>query len=146
SHASRRAMCWRRSAPRTARPSCRTRRGTRIRTWPRRPGRRWTRSRTAAAKGTERTTPGNSSMLHSFILAAEATPPELWQERSWQVAVFGGLLTAALAVVQAFLSLWQRRADFRWKQAELARQMIDEMYDFEPSHTALLMIDQVSDK
>ena len=79
----------------------------------------------------------------SIILqAAKTANTPFWQETSWKVAAFTGLLAALLALIQASLSLRQRSRDMRWKQAELARNMMDEWFDFVPSDNALRMFDE----
>ena len=37
--------------------------------------------------------------------------------------------------------LKQRAEELRWKQAELARTLLDEIFDFAPSNDALRMVD-----
>jgi hypothetical protein len=55
------------------------------------------------------------------------------------VGILGGLIAAAFALFQARMSLDQRRRDLRWKQAEMAKKVVDEWFDFEPSKLALQM-------
>jgi hypothetical protein len=50
------------------------------------------------------------------------------------VTIFSAVLTGAFA-------LYQWRKDLRWKQAELARTMLDEIFDYPPSDDAWRMVD-----
>jgi hypothetical protein len=84
-------------------------------------------------------------MFALFTILLQTAPYDPWQHRSWQVAVFAGLVTALLALVQASLSYQQRRREFRWKQAELAQKSIEEILKFKPSFNALTMVDEISE-
>jgi hypothetical protein len=64
-----------------------------------------------------------------------------WQVAAWQAAVFGGLITAFLAVVQATAATRQRRRELRWKQAEVGRDLMDKLLDEPLSNATLLMLD-----
>lgn len=79
-------------------------------------------------------------MFRLFTIYAQTPPPDPWQVRSWQVAVVAGLLTALLALAQAFLSYLQRRRELRWKQAEWAGIYLDRMFGLNTSYAALMMV------
>jgi hypothetical protein len=57
------------------------------------------------------------------------------------VGIVGALIAAIFALAQARLSLAQRREDLRWKQAEVAKKVVDEWFDWDESRDALLMIE-----
>lgn len=69
-----------------------------------------------------------------------------WQERSWAVAAIGGVVAALLAIYQAFQSLIQRRRELRWKQADLARSMVDSWTSAAAAGTAFRMLRERSGK
>lgn len=71
-----------------------------------------------------------------------ADPPTWWEQLSWQAATFAALFAAIAALVQGAWALRERRRELRWKQAELARVLMDEWFGREPSNTALVMIDE----
>jgi hypothetical protein len=64
-----------------------------------------------------------------------------WQVNAWKAAVFGALLTAFLAVVQAITATVQRRRELRWKKAETGRDLLDKVLAEPLSNAALLMLD-----
>jgi len=64
----------------------------------------------------------------------------VWQ---WRVAVLAGLTTAALGVWGAFASLRQRRIEHRWKQAELGKTILDELFADAFARDACYMLDVV---
>lgn len=66
-----------------------------------------------------------------------------WEIFNWKVAAFGGIATALLGIWQAYEALKQRKKEHRWRKAELAKNLIDEIYDKEESHNALLLIDDL---
>lgn len=68
----------------------------------------------------------------------------LWQVGTWIVAVFGGLTAAGLGIWQAVENRRQRVRELRWKQAESAKRLIDEMFHEELSNFATLMLDSWS--
>ena len=59
---------------------------------------------------------------------------DFWEIASFKVAVFGAIAAALWAV-------WQWRRDYRWKQAELARTLLDEIFDYKPSDVAWRIVD-----
>jgi hypothetical protein len=63
--------------------------------------------------------------------------------QSWYFAVgiVGGLIAAALALVQSFMNLRQRKQEYRWRQALTAKDLVDDMYDDQDAYCGLLMID-----
>lgn len=76
---------------------------------------------------------------------AAAKPPDsikdLWEVRSFQVAVFSAIFTAFTGFLAAWWAVWVWRRDLRWKQAELARTLLDEIFDYGPSNDAWRMVD-----
>jgi hypothetical protein len=64
-----------------------------------------------------------------------------WQAAALFVATIGGPITAGLAIGQAVANRAQRKQDLRWKQAELARELSEEVWKTADSHYALEMID-----
>lgn len=67
--------------------------------------------------------------------------PNPWQIGAWVVAVFGGLTAAGLGIWQAVQNRQQRAKELRWKQADSAKQLIDEMFHEELSNFATIMLD-----
>ncbi len=59
---------------------------------------------------------------------------DYWEILSFKVAVFSAICTGAWAV-------WLWRKDYRWKQAELARTLLDEIFDYKPSDVAWRIVD-----
>jgi hypothetical protein len=80
-----------------------------------------------------------------LLTIAQTNTPDPWQLRSWQVTIVTALIAAIVALVTAIANLIQRSRDTRWKQAELARKLFDEIFDFETSNNALIMIDEFSE-
>lgn len=66
---------------------------------------------------------------------------DFWQAAALCVATIGGPITAALAILQAWANRKQRKRDLRWKQAELARELSEEVWKTAYSRCALEMID-----
>jgi hypothetical protein len=66
---------------------------------------------------------------------------DLWEVRSFQVAVFSAILTAFTGFLAAWWAVWVWWRDLRWKQAELARTLLDEIFDYGPSNDAWRMVD-----
>jgi hypothetical protein len=46
---------------------------------------------------------------------------------SWGVAIAGGLIAAFAAIYQLRINTTQRKAELRWKQANLGRELVDEI-------------------
>jgi hypothetical protein len=69
------------------------------------------------------------------------TDANFWQVTAWQAAVFGGLITAFLAVLQALIATRQRSRELRWKKAETGRDLADRIFSEPLSNAALLMLD-----
>jgi hypothetical protein len=70
--------------------------------------------------------------------------------------VFGGICAGVWAVVvwrreatwrreDREAELKQRKEELRWKQAELARQLLDDIFDFAPSRNAWDMVDGITE-
>ncbi len=59
---------------------------------------------------------------------------------SWGVAIVGGLIAAFVAINQSRTNTKQRESELRWKQANLGRELVDEMFKT-PAEKALLMVD-----
>ncbi len=57
------------------------------------------------------------------------------------VGIFGILIAAALAIWQARENLKQRKRELRWKQAEMGKKIMDEIYNDEQSRYAAYMIE-----
>ncbi len=57
------------------------------------------------------------------------------------VAVTAGLITAIMAVLNAFLNLWQRRIEHKWRQAETAKKLWDDILNNDRAFTAALLLD-----
>jgi len=64
-----------------------------------------------------------------------------WQVGAWIVAIVGGLIAAGLAIWQAAQNRQQRALELRWKQADSAKHLIDEIFHDEFSNCATLMLD-----
>ena len=75
------------------------------------------------------------------LLADGGTISSLWELRSFKATVAATLITLGSAVVTVGFAVWQWRKDYRWKQAELARELLDEIFDYAPSNDALRMVD-----
>jgi hypothetical protein len=69
------------------------------------------------------------------------TDPNAWQVYAWIVAVFAGIVTALLAVIQAIAATRQRHRELNWKKAETGRDLMDKLLNEPLSNAALLMLD-----
>ena len=65
-----------------------------------------------------------------------------WSSWQVQVAVIGGVITIALALIQAFQSLRERRREIQWKRAEAASRMLDDLFKENPSKSACIIFDE----
>lgn len=72
----------------------------------------------------------------------QLNPDPTWQILAWKAAVGGALIAALAALVKGFWALWQQKRELRWKQAELARELMDKWFSWEGSNNALQMIDE----
>jgi hypothetical protein len=63
------------------------------------------------------------------------------QDAPWPLVVGGGLVTALMAVVTAMGTLRQRRREHRWRQAELGKRVLDELFADPFSRDACYMLD-----
>jgi hypothetical protein len=72
---------------------------------------------------------------------AEIHVPSVWEENSFKAAVFGAIATFALGIATGIWGVIVWRKDYRWKQAELARKLLDELYEYERSNAAVELID-----
>src|SRR5215471_11296281 len=79
--------------------------------------------------------------LFSSIFAEANPMRDLWELLSFKATVITALLTLAGGVVTAALAVRQSRKDYRWKQAELARSLLDDIFDDPPSNDAWRMVD-----
>ncbi len=77
-----------------------------------------------------------------FSLESNAIAAYQWQEISSTVVVLAGFITAVVALLQWNTALKQQRDERRWKQAELARRLTDEWFDWKPSGIAMMLIDE----
>lgn len=75
------------------------------------------------------------------ILAEVSSAKDLWELWSFQAVVAATLITLVSAVVTGGFAVWQWRKELRWKQAELARILLDEIFDYGPSNDAWRMVD-----
>jgi hypothetical protein len=66
---------------------------------------------------------------------------DILQAAVWIVAVVGGLVTASKAVVELARANQQRRLDLRWRQAEMAKRCLDELFGHPEARSALKMLD-----
>ncbi|MBL8190549.1 MAG: hypothetical protein JNK38_21200 [Acidobacteria bacterium] len=66
---------------------------------------------------------------------------DYFQLGAWGVAIIGGLIAAFKAVAEMRRSNEQRREDMRWKQAEMAKKCIDEIFSNANTRAALRMLD-----
>jgi hypothetical protein len=57
------------------------------------------------------------------------------------VAIIGGLVAAFKAIAELKRGNIQRREDMRWKQAEMAKKIIDEIYNDRLARAAMKMLD-----
>jgi hypothetical protein len=71
----------------------------------------------------------------------DAWTKDLFQIAAWSAAVLGGLVAAWRAVVELRRSNDQRRFDLRWRQAEMAKQCLDELLSNREARAALKMLD-----
>jgi hypothetical protein len=61
------------------------------------------------------------------------------------LAVISGFIVAVIGIIQWRGVTLKRASDFRWKQAELARMLMDEWFDWEYSQIALILVDEGAD-
>jgi hypothetical protein len=73
-----------------------------------------------------------------FFAEAVETP---WETRSFEAAVFLAIFTMLAGISAGFWAVWQWRTEHRWKQAELARTLLDEFFKAKPTHDAWRMVD-----
>jgi hypothetical protein len=60
---------------------------------------------------------------------------------AWVVASIGGVIAAFKAVAELNRGRADRKAEFRWKQAEMAKTVLDETWSADPVRCALSMLD-----
>jgi hypothetical protein len=75
------------------------------------------------------------------ILADASSARELWELGSFKATIAATLITIGSAVVTGGFAVLQWRKELRWKQAELARTLLDEIFDYDPSNDAWRMVD-----
>jgi hypothetical protein len=66
---------------------------------------------------------------------------DLIQVASWTVAVIGGLTAALVAIRQLKLNTQQRKTELRWKQANAAKEIIDDIHNNNWAKNAVAMLD-----
>jgi hypothetical protein len=66
---------------------------------------------------------------------------EIFQVAAWSVAVIGGLIAAGKAISELRDSTQQKKRDLRWRQAEMAKQLLDELFGSLEARAALKMLD-----
>lgn len=69
------------------------------------------------------------------------TIKDTFQLGAWAIAIIGGLIAAFKAVAEMRRSNEQRREDIRWKQAEMAKRCLDEIFNNAEARAALKMLD-----
>ena len=66
---------------------------------------------------------------------------DAFQIGAWVVAIAGGLIAASKALTEMRRSNEQRHEDMRWKQAEMAKRCLDEIFDNSLARAAMKMLD-----
>lgn len=66
---------------------------------------------------------------------------ELIQEFMWIVVSIGGLVAAFRGIHEVLLNRRQRQREHRWRQAEVAKTLLDEIWSNDASQAAMLMLD-----
>ena len=66
-----------------------------------------------------------------------------WQIFNWQVTIITGIIAVILALINTLWSLFEKRKQLRFKRFKLAKDLIDEIYEFKNSFDALKMIDGI---
>lgn len=66
---------------------------------------------------------------------------EVFQIGTWIVAIVGGLVAASKGLTEMRRSNEQRHEDMRWKQAEMAKKCLDEIFSNSLARAALKMLD-----
>jgi hypothetical protein len=79
--------------------------------------------------------------LHLLVSEKPMTAIQWIEVTAKIVGIIGALVAAGLAIWQARESLKQRKRELRWKQAEMGKKAIDEIFDYEPSRNACFMIE-----
>lgn len=60
---------------------------------------------------------------------------------AWSVGILGALVAASIGIWQMVETRYQRTEELRWRQANLARELIDKMLADEQAGSALRMLD-----
>jgi len=75
------------------------------------------------------------------ILAEVDYSKELWELWSFKATVAAALITLVTAVVTGGFAVCQWRKDLRWRQADLARTLLDAIFNDPASNDAWRMVD-----
>ncbi len=65
---------------------------------------------------------------------------------TWAIAAIGGLIAAFKAIYEMQQNRKQRIKELRWRQASVAKTILDEMFSHKQSGNAVLMLDWNEDK
>lgn len=66
---------------------------------------------------------------------------DIFEMASWSAAVVGGLVAAFAAVHQMKSNIEQRRSELRWRQANAAKEIIDDIHHNDWAKNAVTMLD-----
>jgi hypothetical protein len=98
----------------------------------------------------------HTTSILPFVAEVSGKP---WETLSFKAAIFSAIFTVLAGICAGIWAvivwrkeaLWrredhaaevnQREVELRWKQAELARQLLDEIFDYGPSNDAWRMVD-----
>jgi hypothetical protein len=80
-------------------------------------------------------------LLTFLFVISVAAVNDGWQAATWQMAILGGSFTVILGIVQWQQATEQRKVEWRWRKAEMAKKLIDEMFADKLARDALSLID-----
>ena len=66
-----------------------------------------------------------------------------WEITAWAVSTAIASLGAAMGLWQARQSYNQRKLEYRWRQAEMGKKLVDEMFEDEDAYNAALIMDKI---